>query len=416
MFGSLWLSEPQCKENDFDIEAHIKKEEFLRHQLLKERKSGHESVSKVKKQNQDLKLHAKLALTGLQERIRALEDENVKLREEKSSYLGSIKESVEEMLAAVRHNGNDKLSGGDTRARDFATVSEKLLNGLSQLTDQKPPKGAVEARSAVETSSDSYEIPQALLDSLENQNITSTFHESGPKTPSRVRSIVQRFELSREEGARVWVKGGDDVPDRFGENCPTPNGDLGSPSKAHRNQQKINNKNKSAKKDRFFPEDSMELSKTQGLDHELRYNPLLLTYPPTCLCCLCSPPFSRIHRQKDEEIRDLTEQLAKANNQIASLQQDLQERKSSSLPQPQSQPQQAVYLDDLLDVEKFQNQIFATCALSLLFTLVLLGIVEANEVVVGQSTDLSISQIKDDNGKFIRIDWTEKRTHHYHNV
>jgi hypothetical protein len=73
-------------------------------------------------------------------------------------------------------------------------------------------------------------------------------------------------------------------------------------------------------------------------------------------------------------------------------------------------------LDDLLDVEKFQNQIFATCALSLLFTLVLLGIVEANEVVVGQSTDLSISQIKDDNGKFIRIDWTEKRTHHYHNV
>lgn len=114
--------------------------------------------------------------------------------------------------------------------------------------------------------------------------------------------------------------------------------------------------------------------------------------------------FSRNYRQKDEEIRDLTEQLAKANIQIASLQQDLQERKSVTLPQAQAQPQpqqqQAVYLDDLLDVEKFQNQIFATCALSLLFTLVLLGIVEANEVVIGQSTDLSISQIKDDNGKF----------------
>lgn len=270
MFRSLWLSEPQCKENDFDIEAHIKKEEFLRHQLLKERKSGHESVSKVKKQNQDLKLHAKLALTGLQERIRALEDENVKLREEKSSYLGSIKESVEEMLAAVRQKGNDKLFGGDTRARDFVTVSEKLLNGLSQLTDQKLPKEA-------ETSSDSYEIPQAVLDSLENQNITSTLHESGPKTPNRVRSIVQRFELSREEGARAWVKGGDAaVPDHVGENCPTPNGDLGSPSKARRSQQKTNNKSKSAKKDRFFPEDSMELSKTQGLDHELRYNPDVL--------------------------------------------------------------------------------------------------------------------------------------------
>lgn len=270
MFGTLWLSEPKCKENDFDVEAHIKKEEFLRHQLLKERKSGHEHVSKVKKQNQDLKLHAKLALTGLQERIRALENENVKLREEKYSYLGSIKESVEEMLATVRHNGNDQLTGGDTRAREFLTVSEKLLNGLSQLTDQNPPKEVAGDRSAVETSNDSYEIPQAVLDSLENQNqnITSTLHESGPKTPNRVRSIVQRFELSREEGVRALAKGGDD---HFGENSPTPNGDLGSPNKGRRNQQKMNAKDKSAKKDRFFSEDSMELSKTQGLDHELRY-------------------------------------------------------------------------------------------------------------------------------------------------
>ncbi len=102
--------------------------------------------------------------------------------------------------------------------------------------------------------------------------------------------------------------------------------------------------------------------------------------------------FPLLRSGKDKQIAMLQDDLDNATTKILQLEEELlQFRTTTSKVETPATPL-VVSLNDLIDVKGFQDQIFATCAMTLFFTLILSKRLceEGNDF---PSSDLSISNV-----------------------
>lgn len=289
MLGQLWSSAPNRKNAEFNIEAHIKKEEFLRNQLMKEKKARIESQERLEKQNKDIKLHARLVVAGLHEKVRALEGVNQRMREEEQQQVNSIQVAIEKLLYQQQHE--DKIVQADLSVKfeELLAVSKNLSSLIkSQATApsdsqnlQSPLPSKYTNRTDItdDHCESPYEVPFHVLDSLTNitMPIGDTISSTNGKYVKHMVQTIENAELKKkdlrmtEPAGSICVYSDDDD---YCENSPVPNIRMSkSPGKVakKKSSESLSPTPKSTQKTKkFFSSEDMDLSRTRGIDDEIR--------------------------------------------------------------------------------------------------------------------------------------------------
>jgi hypothetical protein len=171
--------------SNFHHDHSQSKEDFLREQLVLEKKNTKFLIEESKRDAQELKQKARLVIKSLQHRINELEKENETLKQD-GTFESKPFDSLSCSFLQEDYNNNiQQVSEGNT---SLSTTVQDLLPVKNFGTASK-------SAASVSTCSP-YQLRTDVLDTLENIQ-TSVIPDTSQNKPSAVKSLINQFEQKK---------------------------------------------------------------------------------------------------------------------------------------------------------------------------------------------------------------------------